>query len=62
MNREVIYASTNSLKYDLNDSYIKKIGYHEPSGPGDQHYIDIYYSDGTLRRCFDLKYIDFKGE
>ena len=24
MNREVIYASTNSLKYDLNDSYIKK--------------------------------------
>ena len=45
MNREVIYASTNSLKYDLNDSYIKKIGYHEPSGPGDQHYIDIYYSD-----------------
>jgi len=60
MNREVIYASTNSIKNDLNDSYIKKIVYHEPSGPGDQHYIDAYYSDGTSIRCFDLQYIYFK--
>lgn len=37
----------------------EKIEYHEPAGPGDQHYCDIYMKDGSVKRVFNLNEINF---
>ena len=36
------------------------IQYHEPQGEGDQHYCDIYLSDGIMKRVFRPESISFE--
>ena len=36
--------------------------YHEPSGEGDAHYVDVEFSDGSSMRIFRPDTIDFEVE
>ena len=38
---------------------IKDIRYHTPAGEGDAHYVDVYFSDGTANREFNIDHIRF---
>lgn len=35
------------------------IGYHEPRGEGDRHYIDVRYEGGKEKRIFDICELEF---
>lgn len=58
-NRNVIGFRTHRIDgtmYDLmiGQNNIKDMRYHTPIGDGDKHFIDVYYSDGSVKRFFDI--------
>ena len=41
---------------------IEKIEYHQPSGEGDAHYVDVFQTDGVVRRIFRPDEVIFQQE
>ncbi|MDF2881256.1 MAG: hypothetical protein K0R54_1813 [Clostridiaceae bacterium] len=60
-NRKVHYVTLadNNTIIKLCDNNVTDIKYHTPCGEGDRHFVDIYYSDGTAMRLFNIEHIAF---
>jgi hypothetical protein len=63
--KEVEYVQANWINeaeydnYDVEYEGIDKIEYHSPMGEGDKHYCDVIYSNGKIKRVFNLNAVVF---
>ena len=42
----------NNIWYNIKQSTVECIEYHQPMGDGDAHYCDILHTDGKITRFF----------
>ena len=49
-------------RISLHTSNVERLLYHTPRGVGDKHYIDVYYKDGSVIRCFNIDSVTFGAE
>lgn len=66
MNKKVLSVTKDDVFFEVGqiifDSiFITSIEYHEPLGDGDRHYADIYYSDDTIVRHFNIDSVYWKS-
>lgn len=52
-NRPVKLAETGDSVFRTDMETIEKIIYHTPCGPGDAHFVDVFYTDGEVHRIFE---------
>lgn len=52
-NRLVDEVNTESEIISTSLKAVEKIIYHTPMGNGDLHFVDVFYTDGQIRRIFN---------
>lgn len=52
-NRLIDYMETEDEKISIEMDTVEKMIYHTPIGPGDLHFVDVIYKDGSTHRIFN---------
>lgn len=52
-NRLIQHLETENEKISADMDTVEKMVYHTPCGPGDQHFVDVFYHDGEVHRIFN---------
>ena len=54
------FYTLDTTMFDSTKHSNKEMYYHEAEFEGDKHYVDVFNSDGTKSRYFNIDFVEFE--